>query len=377
MRYPLVLALLILAALIGQSAYAQTQPPGPPKPNFVKQPRVPAPPDTRRWDIEFHKGFGSSSAEPGGTGNLPGPGASFTTAGGSSSRRVATWYFGDGSELLNQVLTGLGRAERVTPLDQILMARAVDHPVESGFGFRVTRVMTRRWTVEVAVEYAPVKYTVIEAVETGFQTTSGSFITAFTGIVASGGGIAAASPTFSSAFTTNDGTGSEVLATGALIFGPRSGRFRPYAALGGGLARASGAATANITGRYTFRLPSGAQVDETDKLDVEFGGGIGAVVLAAGGLSTFVTRWSGVRVDARVHFVQDHVDTRVTTNPAVASSLPADALFSNLNPAIQFVTNPSTSHASSLSDSLSDFRTLNGTGFTPRVSLSVGYFFRF
>jgi hypothetical protein len=379
-----VAALWPSPAFARQSPAAQVTPPGraggtPPqtKPAPPRRPRTPAPPDPRRWDIEFHKGFGTSRAEGNGAGSLPSPGASFTTLGGLSSRRVASWYFGDGSALLNEALASLNRPERIAALDDVLRRRATESPIESGFGIRVTRVMTSRFTVEFAVEVAPITYTVLETAKTGLATTSSSFMTAFAGIVASGGGVAATNPTFSSSQTTADGTGSEILATGSLVFGRRAGRMRPYVALGGGLARATGGATANLTGRYTFRTPGGAQVDETDAVHLTFGGGNGAVVLAAGGLSFFLTGASGVRLDGRVHFVQNHIDTRVSTDPLVAQSLPADVLATSLTPGIQFATHPSTNHQSNLIDSLSDVRVFNGTGFAPRSSFSIGYFIRF
>ena len=107
---------------------------------------------------------------------------------------------------------------------------------------------------------------------------------------------------------------------------------------------------------------------------------IGASLFASNSNQTALrlTRASGIQVDGRVLFVENHMETRVDTSPIVESSSPADAIWSNLTPGIQFVTNPSTGLASNLTaPALSGSRTLSGSGFDTRVSLTVGYYFRF
>jgi hypothetical protein len=211
------------------------------------------------------------------------------------------------------------------------------------------------------------------------EATNDSFPVAFGGVVAAGQGVAFLNPAITSSFSTADGSGRELIVTGAIVFGPQhTGRFRPYVVAGGGIARASGEATASLRGNYQFNLPSGALVNETDRVNIRFAGGTGLVVLAGAGLSVHLTRGSGVRADARLHLVQNHVNTYVDTTPAVAASQPADAIWSDLSPGIQFSTNPSTGVESSLSaPALDAFRSLKGSGFQNRLTFAIGYFVRF
>src|SRR5688572_3578875 len=57
-----------------------------------------------KWEIEFHAGGLVTNNPTDGTTALPPAGAAFTTAGARPSRRVSSWYFGDGAALLNEVL---------------------------------------------------------------------------------------------------------------------------------------------------------------------------------------------------------------------------------------------------------------------------------
>lgn len=340
---------------------------------------APRPADTRLWDIEFHRGFGFGDPARGGSGSVPSPGEPFTTGGGSPSRRVTSWHFGDGASLLNDVLDSFGRPERVVPLDAVLTQGATDQTVADGFGGRVTRRLTAAMALEVAFEYGSSTLVVTQEARDAIRATSESFPIVFAGLVASGQGVAFTNPSLTSSFSVIDGSGSESMVTGALVFSsPAPRRFRPYVTIGGGLARAIGEASATLTGRYAFTLPSGARVSESDTVTARFAGGNGLVVLAGTGLSVYLSKGSGVRGDARYLLVQNHIHTYVETAPTVDSSLPADAIWSSLTPGIQFGTQPSLAHTSNLTaPALSEFRTMKGGGFNNRFSASVGYFIRF
>jgi hypothetical protein len=71
------------------------------------------------------------------------------------------------------------------------------------------------------------------------------------------------------------------------------------------------------------------------------------------------------------------LNTLVTTQPSVVAAPPADVLWSNLSPAVQFSTNPSVGMSSLSGDPLSGFATLSGSGFRARYSLSIGAYIRF
>ena len=107
-------------------------------------------------------------------------------------------------------------------------------------------------------------------------------------------------------------------------------------------------------------------------------GGMGAVFSGGGGLDFYLSRASGVRADFRYLYIQNHVVTSVDSNPIVIASTPADAIWSMLTPGIQFATNPSTGLSSNLSAAALDgFHTIEGRGFHTRVSVTIGYFWRF
>jgi hypothetical protein len=343
-----------------------------------KAPSTPVP-DRRRWEIEAHLTFGSADASSGGKGKLPPAGAAFETAGGSASRRVTSWYVGDGAVLLNDVLKSFDRPERITALDPVITGTSAEQTTGNGFGFRVTHVWKPKLMIEAGVEYGEATYTLTSTAQNGLKAASDSFVTAFGGLAASAQGAAFSDPTITSAFTAANGTGAELFLTGALVLEFRqAARLRPYLVGGGGIAVATGGAEATLTGRYQFGLPSGAQVDETDSVTVRLGGGSGAIVLAGGGVKFRLWKRFGVQADARVLLIEHHVSTVVTTHPVVAESMPADVLWSNLTPGIQFSTHPTTGHTSNLTGpALDQFKTFAGSGFGTRSSLSVGGYFRF
>jgi hypothetical protein len=359
------------------STQTQAKPPKPPKPQ--KPPKPPWPPDTRKWDIEFHyaQGFGSTSA--GGSGELPKPRASFTTGGGTESRLVPSWYFGDGAKLFNDVLASLGRSEAIVPFDTALTTHAVDQTLEDGFGVRVTRKLTPIMSLEIDATSARATYSLRAATKDSLEATSESFPVAFAGLVASGQGVAFTSATFGSTFSWSDGTGIDLVSTVSLVLHPRKdSRFRPYVVVGGGVATSFGEAQATLTGQYVLRVPSGATIDESDSVTIHFGGGMGLVAVAGGGLNFRVSRGSGIRVDARGLMLENHVGTRVEARPGAVLSNPAQAIWSSTTPGLQFVSHSSTGLQSTLDTSaLSGFTTLHPSGFHSRFNVTVGYFWRF
>jgi len=361
------------------SSTTQAQPKAPKPPKPKKPPKPPWPPDPRKWDIEFHyaQGFGSTSA--GGSGELPTPGASFTTGAGTESRLVPSWYFGDGAKLFNDVLASLGRAEAIVPFDAAITTHAVDQILEEGFGVRVTRKLTPIMSLEIDATSARATYSLREATKDSLQATSESFPSAFAGLVASGQGVAFTGATLGSTFDWRDGTGVDLVSTVSLVLHPKKdSRFRPYVVVGGGVATSFGEAQATLTGHYVLHVPSGATIDESDTVTIHFGGGTGLAAVVGGGINFRLTRGSGIRLDARGLMLENHVGTRIDADPRAVQSNPAQAIWSATTPGIQFVSHPSTGLQSSLDTSaLSGFTTLHPSGFYTRFNVTVGYFWRF
>jgi hypothetical protein len=287
------------------SALAQSSSAKPAKPaakSATKQATKPAPKrDTRRWEVEAHVTYGSSNPASGGNGQLPAAGPSFKTAGGSDTRRVTSWYFADGAVLLNDALKALGRSERLAPLDTMLTGASAEQTTGNGFGVRVTRAWKPRLMIEAAFDVSDATYTMTSAARTAVMTTSDSFVLAFSGLAASAQGAAFSNPQLTSTFTTRNGTGADMLATGALVFDVvRGKRWRPYLVSGGGVAIATGDAEATLQGRYRFGLPSGAQVDESDAVTVRFSGGTGLVMFGGGGVKYRLWKQLGAQADVRI-----------------------------------------------------------------------------
>ena len=376
----LTTAAFIALGALPAAAQGVQNPPPPQKPPASKPnpPRKPEPPDLRRWELSFLLAFGSAEPSGGGKGSLPGAGEAFVTNGGSPSRRVTSWSFGDGAVLLNDVLASFGRPERIVPLDAMLTTRGATYAVGDGAGVRLTRKLASYLALEGRVDVAQTTYTIQSGAIDGIRETSGSFVAALSGLAIAGDG-ALANPVLSSSFATSHGTGLEMIATGALVFNTKPmWRLRPYGVAGGGVVTSTGEATGSLVSSYAFQLPSGGHVSETDEVTIHMRGGVGMVGVAGGGVNFRLTRASGIQVDGRVLLVENHMDTRVDTRPFVQSSSPADAIWSGLTPGIQFVTNPSTGLASNLTaPALSGSRTLSGSGFDTRVKLTVGYYFRF
>ena len=369
----------------GQSAAstgtpAQAQQPKPAKPQKPpKPPKAPWPPDTRKWDIEFHGLFGFGSTSDGGSGELPKPGASFTTGGGTESRLVPSWYFGDGAKLFNDVLGALGRSEAIVPLDSVMTGHAVDQTLQNAFGVRVTRALTPIMALEIEANASQATYTVRDVTRDALENTNASFPIAFGGLVASGQGVTFTNASIGSTFGWSDGTGVDIVTTASLVLHPKhDARVRPYVVAGAGVATAFGEAQATLTGHYALRVPNGAVIDESDNVTIHFGRGMGLVGVAGLGVNFRVTRGSGVRIDARGLVLENHVGTQIDASPSAIASNPAQAIWSFTTPGIQFVSNPSTGLMSTLdTKAMSGVTTLHPSGFHTRFNITVGYFWRF
>src|SRR5688572_17847300 len=74
----------------------------------------------QQWEVEFHGGWQATPDVSGGSGSLPPPGATFS-APPFQSRRVSSWLFGDGAQLLNAIAgaSGFNVPQRITPLDSV------------------------------------------------------------------------------------------------------------------------------------------------------------------------------------------------------------------------------------------------------------------
>ena len=94
-----------------------------------------------------------------GTAALPPAGPDISLGGPSSTsvtRRVPSWYFGDGAAILNQIV-GIRSPVKIAPLDPMLESRIVERQSASSFGVRVDQSLTSRFGVEFALETTHVR----------------------------------------------------------------------------------------------------------------------------------------------------------------------------------------------------------------------------
>src|SRR5438093_10179484 len=113
-----------------------------------------------RWQIEIHGGGLWPSTPTGGEAAAFPAATTFTTLAGSQSRRVSSWFFGDGATLLNSVNRVLAPSAPLTPLDKVLGASAATRDSGPDVGLRVARRFGSRYSAELSVDYArtPLKF---------------------------------------------------------------------------------------------------------------------------------------------------------------------------------------------------------------------------
>jgi hypothetical protein len=384
------IALLMAGVALASSAAAQGAPPA-------------------KWEIEMHAGSASMTNPAGGTSVLPPPGETFTTSNifpppnprvpvVSSSRRVSSWYFGDGALIFNQAAASVASnplamtapfSGRIVPLDPVLGWSLAGWDRGFSFGARVTRMLTPRLGAELSVDYSPASIEATRINIDHLEATRASFIDAFSGLIRSNPNRVLRSVT--SEAELHAGDAHQLATSGALLINLLTDRrLVPYAVLGASLISITGTPPSVVLrGNYQFLNPSGSAIDETDTVTVRDARKrrTGAGVLGGGVRFHTTARW-GIRVDARVALMRNAARTTIDAKPEAAlGSLPAGRGTLNAEPTLQFSndwTNPVTALGvtavgiSTLSGpSLTGFQTLTGTGVASHLNISAGLFFRF
>jgi hypothetical protein len=329
------------------------------------------------WEIEAFGGATFASHPSDGTGALPPAGVPFTTATGSPSRQVSSWYFGDGAQLLNGVNTALGVGQQVTPLDGVLHASLAEGN-SGGGGVRVSRILTRRLTAEFTVEFSAVRAELSSDAATGLEASRSSFLSAWKGLASAG---QFADTTVTSVPTSQLDKGHQVVVTGAInVALKKDGKVAPYLTFGAGLSSTSGAAaSAGLVGDYRFNLSGVTPFHETDSVTVRYTAGDQAAVGVLGaGFKYLLSPHVGLRLDYRTYLGPNRASTFVNGNPVVSTLTPAGSGASATTPGIQFSNDSSIGIPSSLSGpAITDFRTFTGSGVQRHARLTIGVFWRF
>jgi hypothetical protein len=328
-----------------------------------------------RWEVEGYAGFVAGQATSAGTLSLPPAGPPLVTSTPTfPSRVVPSWFFGDGSTLVNGVNADFNLAGRVAPLD------AVFSPLQSGHradvGVRVRRWLSARYAIEVAVDVLGSADLAPQDFAASVEATRGSFVTAFTDLLASG---PIANVSVGAQAATQGGSARDTAVTGAIVrqfLAERS--LSPYVTFGGGVVTGSGTLpSATLVGRYAFSVLGQVPIDESDHAGLRYEHGATFTFVAGGGVrKNFSSTW-GLRADVRMHIGPDGTRVLVDAQPASVRGTPAGFVESFTNPAIQFSNDPATGRQSSLSGAgLQSFEVFKG-GTRARTQITVGVIRRF
>ncbi|MDX1385126.1 MAG: hypothetical protein R3190_15850 [Thermoanaerobaculia bacterium] len=333
---------------------------------------------TSKWEIE---GFGGglfltgSTAE--GTATLPPPGPAIATSSPVfPSRRVPSWFFGDGALLLNQVNQQFSVTDRIVPLDGALGGAALNTGNGFAAGVRVRRVLTGNLWLEGAVEFYPGAVGRSDELLAAVDATRDSFAPAFEGLLSTGPfqNIAVA------ATSSSGGSSLEMAATAAVQyrFGD-AGSLAPYITLGGGLVTGLGDGPAvTLEGRYAFDIVGEVPIDETDRITIRQETSTTIVGLVGGGLRRQMTERWGFSIDGRLLLGPGATSVVIDAAPSIATGTPADFVESFTTPSIQFSNDPSTGRESSLGPpGLDGFESFDSDRLNARIVISAGIFWIF
>ena len=335
----------------------------------------------RKWEIEV-SGGGAFSMRPVRWTALAAPiepGAPFTTVVGEPSRRVRSWFFGDGAALLNEAIGQFTHeVPPIDPLDDVLASGLVGpQAYGGGTGVSVTRVLNRRFAAEVGVNHRT--YAGIEVpVEAGIRIRESrqSFEPTWSALMRLG---PFAEPEVTSADARRDGRVREVAVIGALqVTLPGVDRAVPYASVGGGYVRVSGELpSSDVVGTYRFRIHDEHLFEQVDAVTLRSTSSGGAVVgVVGGGVKSYLSERWGLRLDVRALIGQSVTYLEVDTNPRVHADDLTEAIASRTAPSLQFA-NDASGVGSTLGLATSGLRTSSASGLHVRVHFSLGAFWRF
>ncbi len=333
--------------------------------------------DDRKWQIDLHGSVAIASQGSSGIGLLGEPSLPLST--------VPTWFFGDGGVLLGRISQSF-RLTTPTTLDGALRSSFVERSPGGGFGVRVARTVTPRWSVELAFDDGFARTRVSDASRAALDSAGNGFTTTFNALL----GFADRQRTVTSAVAIDDRHGQQLRTTGAVVFNfPNRRGLQPYATAGAGATIEHDAtATAQLVGSYQFGLPlivaipgspaSSAQFHETDTVTVHASQSGAFTSLFGGGIKYARNERWGLRADLRDHVTANKSSTTVSATPTAdrTSGLLAITFIGVANGAsVQMSTVPNV--PSTLSGKLPETQTFRGSGVRHQIDATFGVYWRF
>jgi hypothetical protein len=339
----------------------------------------------RRWEVEVHGGVIAGANPSDGMAGLPPAAEVFTTVTARTSRRVSSWFFGDGAALLNDVNNALNvRTARITPLDPFLTRAATDREVGGRFGVRLGYAFTPKISAELNIDATTATLSFSEAMLTGIEASRSSFRTAWLGLISTGNGVVFVEENVSAATIPSDARARQVFTTGTIKVNLRErGRLLPYVSVGGGVVSSAGVKpTIAMVGNYRFASlnvigPGRFLVNETDTVTISVANRRGFASELGGGITIWTSNRSGVRADLRAFVAQNTIDLLLDANPQVALQGATGVIASATTPSVQFANLTSSTRSSLSGPPIERFITFAGSGSQIQIAFSAGYFVRF
>src|SRR5262245_3557375 len=344
-----------------------------------------SPARAQKWELEFVGGGVFPSSGNGGTTALPPPNSTLSGVppGLAAARIVSSWYFGDGAAQLNAAIASRLALFRVNPaivpLDAVLQSRLATRESGPTIGFRVSRVLTPRFSAEFTLESVSAPLSLDSNSIAGIEASRLSFINAWYGFIATTG-----TPTVTSVATIDDERGRQLASTGTLLVNLTTGsRLTPYVAVGGGaISNGDRNPSAQLVGRYQFGLgvPPGIptpplDIYETVTIDIRTAFDNVFAFVIGGVVKYPITSRFSLRLDVRDLIHDDSQRTELDATPMTVPN-PTSGVIFGTTPQIAFGSSPIV--RSTLSGgALSHFETFHATGTVHQVHATGGLIWKF
>jgi hypothetical protein len=220
-RLPRACCAAILAAAMAGPVHAQS---GAPQP------------ETKKWEVHVHAGFGAATKPTEGSGELPPGQGRFSIPGSSQTSLILpSWFYGDGTVALNGPLSTVGGPSLQSAERAIATIPGGERRKGGAFGVRLARHLTRVLTVEVSVDYQPGALSVGREAGRVLRDAADSFPPAWNAFFAAAP-VVFADPSASADVSFSDDGGGRIVTAGTIDFNLLSDRrVRPYLTIGGGV----------------------------------------------------------------------------------------------------------------------------------------------
>lgn len=330
-----------------------------------------------RWQVDLVGGLSIFELPTSGDAALPSPGPTLPTSSPTNpSRRVPTWFLGDGASLLNGTNAEFGVPSRLVPLDDALGRLGLSGSNAPVFGVRIRRQFSSRLALEAGAEIHAGAAEMDEELLDAVEAARAGFQSAFTDLLTTGP-FTNVSVNASSQITGQ--SSRELALTAAVRFIVRPGPIAPYVTLGGGLIERIGDLPRIVlSGGYRFTVLGQTPFAESDTLTLRYDQSAGLVGIAGAGLQSRLSDRLSVTIDGRAYIGPQTLTLRLDSAPTVTTGTPAGFIESFTTPAVQFSNNSSTGRASTLSGTpLNGFTAFSSSGVQVRYVVTAGVTVRF